>query len=165
MNSLTNPAAKPRRRDRFLRPFVSRSRGRSPSPQSSASPSLNTLTAFASPASSNHSIVDSAWKQLSDHERSILQPFLSSSGGTSDALEHCLAATIQQRQALEGKRWTITFGRRTVTLKEEADKIVRWLDRFKAVGDVAVNVDPVHAGLPWAGVRFLLEVWNRVIQR
>jgi hypothetical protein len=51
-----------------------------------------------------------------------------------------------------------TFAGRTVTLKEEADKVVHWLNRFKSVGDVAVNADPVHAGLPWAGIRLLLEV-------
>ncbi|KAI7227738.1 hypothetical protein KC330_g8251 [Hortaea werneckii] len=29
---------------------------------------------------------------------------------------------------------------------------------FKAVGDIDANVDPVHIGLPWAGVRAILEV-------
>ncbi|KAF7508890.1 hypothetical protein GJ744_008599 [Endocarpon pusillum] len=166
MNSVTNPAAELRLRDRLLRPFFSRSRGRLPSPQSLTSPPSSTLPASSpttlsntlSNALSTDEIVDRAWKQLSDHERSILQPFRASCGSTSGALEHCLAATIQQRQVWEGKRWTITFGNRTITVKEEADKIVRWLDRFKAVGDVAVNADPVHAGLPWAGVRLLLEV-------
>lgn len=35
---------------------------------------------------------------------------------------------------------------------------MKWLDRFKQVGDVGSNADPVHIGLPWAGIRFLLEV-------
>ncbi len=47
---------------------------------------------------------------------------------------------------------------RTVVLKEKADKVVGWLNRFAAVGDVVANVDPVHVGLPWAGIRLLLEV-------
>jgi hypothetical protein len=37
-------------------------------------------------------------------------------------------------------------------------KLVKWIDLFKQVGDVAVQYDPVHAVLPWAGVRFLLQV-------
>lgn len=37
-------------------------------------------------------------------------------------------------------------------------KIVFWLSKFKDVGDIAVNFDPVHASLPWAGIRFLLQV-------
>ncbi len=36
--------------------------------------------------------------------------------------------------------------------------MLAWLDKFKQVGDVAVNFDPQHAALPWAGIRLLLEV-------
>jgi hypothetical protein len=45
-----------------------------------------------------------------------------------------------------------------VVLREKADNIVKWLDRFKQVGDIASNTDPVHVGLPWAGIRLLLQV-------
>jgi hypothetical protein len=34
-----------------------------------------------------------------------------------------------------------------MTLWEEADKVLLWLDRFKQVGDIAVNADPIHTGL------------------
>lgn len=47
-------------------------------------------------------------------------------------------------------------------LRDQADKIIHWIDRFKAVGDVAVNADPIHAGLPWASLRLLLEVCIRI---
>jgi hypothetical protein len=47
---------------------------------------------------------------------------------------------------------------RQVYLSEQADKVVRLLDKFKAVGDVIASVDPIHIGLPWAGVRAILEV-------
>ena len=67
------------------------------------------------------------------------------------------AAKEKQRYCIE-KRWKFTFGGRTVDLKEEADKLVGWVDRFKAVGDIVANVDPMHVGLPWAGIRLLLEV-------
>jgi hypothetical protein len=45
-----------------------------------------------------------------------------------------------------------------VTLQDEVDKVISFLDRIKDVGDLAVNADPIHAGLPWAGIRLLLEV-------
>ena len=50
-------------------------------------------------------------------------------------------------------------------MKGEADKVVGWLNRFTAVGDVVANVDPVHMGLPWAGIRLLLEVKAYYFQR
>lgn len=41
------------------------------------------------------------------------------------------------------------------------DQTVGLLNRFMAVGDVAVNFDPVHAALPWAAVRFVIVVCLR----
>jgi hypothetical protein len=41
-------------------------------------------------------------------------------------------------------------------------KVLQLLDRFKSVGDVIANVDPVHVGLPWAGIRVILEVSIRL---
>jgi hypothetical protein len=125
------------------------------------------LTASLSPAvqsltlglSASHHFLDTALQQLSDCDRETLQPFiLSANGDVNEVLERSLAAAKKKQDECNAKRWTFTFDGRTVTLKDEADKIVRWLDRFKVVGDVAVNADPIHAGLPWAGVRFLLEV-------
>lgn len=68
-----------------------------------------------------------------------------------------MAAKEKQRSCLE-KRWVFAFRGRTIVLKEEANKVIRWLNRFKAVGDIVANADPVHVGLPWAGIRLLLEV-------
>lgn len=52
---------------------------------------------------------------------------------------------------------------RQIILRDVAEKIIVWIDRFKQVGDIAVNFDPVHASLPWAGIRFLLEVGLMII--
>lgn len=40
---------------------------------------------------------------------------------------------------------------------------MKGLDRFKQVGDVASNADPVHVGLSWARIRLLLEVSIKLI--
>ena len=77
------------------------------------------------------------------------------------ALEQALAAAKEKQRYCIEKRWTFTFMGRTVVMKEEADKVVGWLNRFTAAGDVVANVDPVHVGLPWAGIRLLLEVITR----
>ncbi|WKT48146.1 hypothetical protein QSH57_013051 [Fusarium oxysporum f. sp. vasinfectum] len=37
------------------------------------------------------------------------------------------------------------------------DKIIHWLDKFKGIGDVVSSFDPVHAALPWAAFRFVLQ--------
>lgn len=39
-----------------------------------------------------------------------------------------------------------------------ADKVISWVQTFIKVGDTIVQYDPVHAALPWAGFRFILQV-------
>ena len=41
------------------------------------------------------------------------------------------------------------------------EKMVKWVMKFKEVGDVAMQYDPGHAALPWAAIRFFLQVRYR----
>ena len=58
----------------------------------------------------------------------------------------------------KGKLWKVKLGEEEVVLRDVGMKILRWVDKFKQIGDIIVQCDPVHAGLPWAGFRFLLQV-------
>ncbi|KAF4635686.1 hypothetical protein G7Y89_g2417 [Cudoniella acicularis] len=42
-------------------------------------------------------------------------------------------------------------------LPKKMDDLLQLTKEFKQIGDIASNVDPIHAGLPWAGIRFLLQ--------
>lgn len=44
-----------------------------------------------------------------------------------------------------------------VIVRDVLEKIVRWVDRFKQIGDTAVQYNPEVAALPWAAVRFVLQ--------
>jgi len=140
-----------------------------PSSTALAGPVLSdSLTASASPLSSpqatstpssNPNLLHNVLRRLSDDDRAILQDYIFHNVSDIDlALEQALAAAKKKQRCCIEKRWTFTFMGRTVVLKEKADKVVGWLNRFAAVGDVVANVDPVHVGLPWAGIRLLLEV-------
>lgn len=76
-----------------------------------------------------------------------------------DALSQVLAATDQARAQLVDKSWS--FRRKNgqkVIVRDVLAKVAKWVNHFKDVGDIAVQYDPVHAALPWAGIRFLLKV-------
>lgn len=75
-----------------------------------------------------------------------------------EVVQRALEATKEKQAICRSKRWTFKFRGQEVVLRETADKIVKWLDRLKQVGDATSNVDPVHIGLPWVGIRLLLEV-------
>ncbi|KAL8696376.1 MAG: hypothetical protein Q9201_007692 [Fulgogasparrea decipioides] len=125
-------------------------------PAADAAP-LSSPQATSTP-SSNPSLLHDVLKRLSDDDRAILQDYMFHNASDIDlALEQALAAAKEKQRCCIEKRWTFTFSGRTVVLKEKADKVVGWLNRFAAVGDVVANADPVHVGLPWAGIRLLLE--------
>jgi hypothetical protein len=104
-------------------------------------------------------LLNRALELLSPRERGTIEEhIIATTDDINSALEKALNAAQTKQNLCKNKRWTFTFGGHTVTLREEADKVLLWLDRFKQVGDIAVNADPIHAGLPWAGIRLLLEV-------
>ncbi|KAF2831174.1 hypothetical protein CC86DRAFT_282665, partial [Ophiobolus disseminans] len=72
-----------------------------------------------------------------------------------------LEAVLQQAQLKRteclSKRWRFKNSKgEVIILRDVMEKIVRWIDRFKATGDIAVGFDQTGASLPWAAVRFLL---------
>ncbi|KAH6983300.1 hypothetical protein BKA56DRAFT_671994 [Ilyonectria sp. MPI-CAGE-AT-0026] len=76
-----------------------------------------------------------------------------------NALSELLAATEEARACLVDRSWS--FKRKNgekVIVRDVLAKVAKWVSHFKEVGDIAVQYDPVHAALPWAGVRFLLNI-------
>jgi hypothetical protein len=76
----------------------------------------------------------------------------------SERIEELVSITRKKQHECEEESYKFCFQGKEIILRDVAEKIVFWLNKFKDVGDVAVNFDPVHASLPWAGVRFLLQV-------
>ena len=59
------------------------------------------------------------------------------------------------------KRWRFSRPGRngeTIVLRDIFTKMVVWINMFKRIGDTVVQYDPGHAALPWAGVRFILQI-------
>ncbi|KAF2463404.1 uncharacterized protein BDR25DRAFT_362944 [Lindgomyces ingoldianus] len=76
------------------------------------------------------------------------------------------AETERSKQKSIESRWKYTRkSGETVIIRDVFEKIVRWIDIFKQVGDVATQYDPVHAALPWAGIRFVLQVCGKVLSK
>ncbi|KAF4965615.1 hypothetical protein FSARC_6602 [Fusarium sarcochroum] len=75
-----------------------------------------------------------------------------------DVLGDILRAAQQKKTEALQKRWRFVWHGRTYIIRDYLEKIIVWVEKFKAVGDVAVQYDPTHAALPWACVRFFLQV-------
>lgn len=46
---------------------------------------------------------------------------------------------------------------KVIILRDVVEKIIAWLDKFMKIGDLAMQYDVLHAALPWAAVRFVLQ--------
>ena len=79
----------------------------------------------------------------------------------ADAIRSIMHGILNKKK---GKLWKVKFRGEEVVLRDVGMKILRWIDKFKQIGDIIIQFDPVHAALPWAGFRFLLQVdLNRCI--
>jgi hypothetical protein len=98
-------------------------------------------------------------KRLTETQRTTLDDSnRHGSGNINSALNSALQAAEDKKELCISKRWTLKIGSRTISPREKAEKVVELLDKFKRIGDIASGADPVHFGLPWAGVSFLLQV-------
>jgi hypothetical protein len=73
-------------------------------------------------------------------------------------LQNLCAIAEERRDHCENRGWKFELNGRQIILRDLAQKVVVWINKFMQVGDVVANVDPIHVGLPWAGVRLLLQV-------
>ncbi|KAG9604439.1 hypothetical protein KCU86_g1917, partial [Aureobasidium melanogenum] len=78
---------------------------------------------------------------------------------TTDFVAAALKAAQEKHELCLNKRWKIKKSNGdTIFVRDVAQKVIKWIHKFKEVGDIAVQYDPAHASLPWAGVRFLLQL-------
>jgi hypothetical protein len=78
--------------------------------------------------------------------------------GTGRVIDAVLNEALAKQKAFNLKKWKIVIRGKEVVLSDIFDKIVRWVDHFKVAGDVAVQFNSGAASLPWAAVRFVLQV-------
>jgi hypothetical protein len=61
---------------------------------------------------------------------------------------------------MTNRQWKIRIPWRQepVIVRDLVDKIVKIVLKFKDIGSLAASIDPIHAGLPFAGICTLLQV-------
>ncbi|KAF2769674.1 hypothetical protein EJ03DRAFT_351169 [Teratosphaeria nubilosa] len=69
----------------------------------------------------------------------------------------CLVARKRKEECEAHRAWTVQYHGENVSLRDKADQVLVLFDRVKQIGDIIVNVDPLHAGILYAGVRLIFE--------
>jgi len=82
-----------------------------------------------------------------------------------EALKQLLEHAMEAKGKNIASQWKLKWGGKEVNVREKAERLVGWITRFKEVVDIAVQYDPVHAALPWAGVRLILNACTPQLYR
>lgn len=83
-----------------------------------------------------------------------------------DILAAALEAAENRKATSLRKRWKFKRSNgEVVIIRDVLEKIAKWIDSFKAVGDAAVQFDASNASLPWAAVRLLLQATVNDVQQ
>ncbi|KAF8417668.1 hypothetical protein EV426DRAFT_645734, partial [Tirmania nivea] len=168
-----NPTTAPQKKSR-LHPFRKQYSG---SPSSNPTSSVSQQARSASPSSSS---APSNAPHPSSSVQQQATPHIPSTGGGNDlwtkaynelpkdlkqhlslndklqTLESLLQTVYQAKEAKMAKRMKFNLGGKEINVQDAADRLFGWITKFKEVGDITMQYDPVHAALPWAGVRFIL---------
>ena len=64
----------------------------------------------------------------------------------------------QERSRLLSRQWKIIVRGKTVNVRDQLDSILKILQAFKGIGSAAADLEPVLAGLPWAGVFLIMQL-------
>jgi hypothetical protein len=133
----------------------------------SSEPSQPNLSHSSSPTISARDLWSNALQELPNRQQETLREIQHSATAQqplSKTLEELISITRRKQEECEKKSHKFRFRGREIILRDIAGKIIIWLNKFKEIGDIAVNFDPVHASLPWVGVRFLLQVLCKPFQ-
>lgn len=77
------------------------------------------------------------------------------------AKQDLMAGLVEEKlKVMAQKQWTLPWGKTSFVVREQAEKIVKVVQKFSGIGTVAASLDPAHAGIAWAGVCVLLPVSN-----
>lgn len=124
--------------------------------------SLNDTTRTVLQVSIAENLWDKAVEALNDEERAQLD---FQRPDKRLVLEELLEVIEDKKQLCLRRRWKVRKRNgELVFLRDVLGKLTLWINKFREVGDVAVQYDPSHAALPWAGVRLVLQTMVNDVQ-
>ena len=106
------------------------------------------------------SLWETAFASLRDEEKLFDNP---DNLDKRDFVGQTIRAVEQKRLQRISKGWKVKYSGNDVQIHDVFGKIIAWINKFKEVGDIAVQYDPIHAALPWAAVRLVLQVRSSLL--
>ncbi|KAI1128059.1 hypothetical protein F5Y10DRAFT_292341 [Nemania abortiva] len=114
---------------------------------------------------------EQALQRLKKEDQEQFERIKNSSDKHSEVLDTVLVAANERKEECLRKKWKVaTINGRKIYIRDILEKLSVWVKKLIAISDIAIQYDPVHAALPWAAVRLImqtgindLEVFSHVI--
>ncbi|KAJ8063245.1 hypothetical protein OCU04_008478 [Sclerotinia nivalis] len=102
--------------------------------------------------------LDKVLEKLEDRDRNTIKQFTPTKTNDINST-FCIVykLTQEEQKNYKDKKWKITLRDKDYVIRNITDKVLSGLEKFNRIGDLIANVDPIHVGLPWAGISFLLQ--------
>jgi hypothetical protein len=120
------------------------------------------------PENKNDGIKENLWtrayNRIREEAPNLVEDYLCLLAGSNENLEDTsnpvqVAKVVKkQKEIMEKKRWKLVFWHHEIIIREKIDHIVQAFRIFEGIGSAVASLDPVHAGIPWAGVCAVLQV-------
>jgi hypothetical protein len=103
---------------------------------------------------------ESLWELAADKLKPEDQQLIDFANPDKSAVLRDLLALTEQKKAfcIENRLSFTRKNGQVIVLRDLFDKITTWIEKFIEIGNIIVQYDTGHAALPWAGVRFILQV-------
>ncbi|KAF7552222.1 hypothetical protein G7Z17_g4483 [Cylindrodendrum hubeiense] len=119
------------------------------------------LEAITTTAPARSNLWDDAVERLTEDEKRWLKQVEGEplTAPKTSAVDEMIRLVTEKQHQCEEKAWkTIKIGNHEFSFRDVAKRSIVWLNKFKEIGDTIVQYDPVHAALPWAAARFILQI-------
>ncbi|KAJ5725594.1 uncharacterized protein N7483_006951 [Penicillium malachiteum] len=116
------------------------------------------------------SLWEQAFEELRKDEPDLVASFervVDSEDDSNSGHVHASGQDRQQRMAalvdkkiaqMNDRKWRLSIGKTDIEVREKVDQIVKIIMVAKDFVSSAASIDPVHVGLPWAGICVLLPL-------
>ena len=95
-----------------------------------------------------------------------IEPTLSLGKKDTSEREKQMSALVDEKLAvMNEKQWRVRVCGRSVEIREQVDRVVKVVLVAKDFLSSVASLDPIYAGLPWAGVCILLPMSDLKILR
>jgi hypothetical protein len=66
----------------------------------------------------------------------------------------------QTMKTMTNKQWVLHWGSNDIKIRNQVERIVKVIQTVSGLASAAASLDPLHAGLAWAGICVVLPVRN-----